>query len=200
MNKWNYVVMAMGTALALSACSDDVDVNGNNGVNAGGTAEQVFMQFSLELPTVSRSVTTSDEDDKYVQETIPVMDFIKIIPGIGQVVKLAESGAKAFGDWKNGKNGPAYNAQVKEPVKKYATGTTFTSGGLSLVGENGPELINLKKGASVISTDKTKELINSSDKNITINLNVNGNVIGNRDFIEEILRLLAIEFRKVMPA
>lgn len=129
-----------------------------------------------------------------------VMDFIKIIPGIGQVVKLAESGAKAFGDWKNGKNGPAYNAQVKEPVKKYATGTTFTSGGLSLVGENGPELINLKKGASVISTDKTKELINSSDKNITINLNVNGNVIGNRDFIEEILRLLAIEFRKVMPA
>lgn len=66
MNKWNYVVMAMGTALALSACSDDVDVNGNNGVNAGGTAEQVFMQFSLELPTVSRSVTTSDEDDKYV--------------------------------------------------------------------------------------------------------------------------------------
>ena len=68
------------------------------------------------------------------------------------------------------------------------------------MGENGPELINLKKGASVISTDKTKELINSSDKNITINLNVNGNVIGNRDFIEEILRLLAIEFRKVMPA
>ena len=64
MNKWNYVVMAMGIALALSACSDDVDVN--NGMNAGGTAEQVFMQFSLELPTVSRSVTTSDGDDKYV--------------------------------------------------------------------------------------------------------------------------------------
>lgn len=57
MKRWSYLFMAMGIATAFSACSDEVDLSANN---EGGTEEstsQVFMQFSLELPAVSRSTT-----------------------------------------------------------------------------------------------------------------------------------------------
>lgn len=57
MKRWSYLFMAMGIATAFSACSDEVDLSVNN---EGGTEEstsQVFMQFNLELPAVSRSTT-----------------------------------------------------------------------------------------------------------------------------------------------
>lgn len=44
------------------------------------------------------------------------------------------------------------DASVKaqfDKVKKYATGTNSHEGGLAIVGEKGPEMINLRKGASV---------------------------------------------------
>ena len=55
--------MAMGIATAFSACSDEVDLSANNGGSTEESTSQVFMQFSLELPAVSRSSTTSDDDD-----------------------------------------------------------------------------------------------------------------------------------------
>ena len=36
-----------------------------------------------------------------------------------------------------------------EQVPEFATGTSFAPGGMALVGERGPELVNLPKGASV---------------------------------------------------
>jgi len=48
-------------------------------------------------------------------------------------------------------------------IKKYAAGTMFSSGGLSLVGEKGPELVNLPRGSQVIPNDKTTGLGNSQD-------------------------------------
>lgn len=60
MKRWSYLFMAMGIATAFSACSDEVDLSANN---EGGTEEstsQVFMQFNLELPAVSRSTTQTE--------------------------------------------------------------------------------------------------------------------------------------------
>ena len=60
MKRWSYLFMAMGIATAFSACSDEVDLSVNN---EGGTEEstsQVFMQFNLELPAVSRSTTQTE--------------------------------------------------------------------------------------------------------------------------------------------
>jgi len=39
-------------------------------------------------------------------------------------------------------------------IPGYASGTNYAQGGLSLVGEDGPELVNLKRGSQVISNDK----------------------------------------------
>lgn len=77
-----------------------------------------------------------------------------------------------------------------EEIPKYATGTSFASGGLSLVGEKGPELIDLPRGSRVYNAKKTQAIGN---RNITINLNVAGNVIGNREFITQIKQVLGRE-------
>ncbi len=63
MKRWSYLFMAMGIAMAFSACSDEVDLSANNEESTEESTSQVFMQFSLELPAVSRSSTTSDDDD-----------------------------------------------------------------------------------------------------------------------------------------
>ena len=55
--KWSYLFMAMGIATAFSACSDEVDLSTNNGGSTEESTSQVFMQFNLELPAVSRSTT-----------------------------------------------------------------------------------------------------------------------------------------------
>lgn len=57
MKKWNYLFMAMGVAMAMTACSDDMDLGENPGTNPEENVDQVFMQFALELPTTSRSTT-----------------------------------------------------------------------------------------------------------------------------------------------
>ena len=57
MKKWSYLFMAIGIATAFSACSDEVDLSTNNGGSTEESTSQVFMQFNLELPAVSRSTT-----------------------------------------------------------------------------------------------------------------------------------------------
>lgn len=60
MKKWNYLLMAMGVAMTLSACTDDTDLAAGNGMNTTEDVDQVFMQFKLGLPTASRSTTNED--------------------------------------------------------------------------------------------------------------------------------------------
>lgn len=48
--------------------------------------------------------------------------------------------------------------EIIKNIKGYATGTTYSAGGLSLVGEHGAELAVLSKGTGVIPADITKNL------------------------------------------
>lgn len=61
---------------------------------------------------------------------------------------------------------------------KYADGTNFATGGLSLVGERGPELVNLRRGAQVIPNHKIGEGIGGSEQSITVPVNVNIDATG----------------------
>lgn len=60
MKRWSYLFMTMGIATAFSACSDEVDLSTNNGGSTEESTSQVFMQFNLELPEVSRSTTQTE--------------------------------------------------------------------------------------------------------------------------------------------
>lgn len=50
----------------------------------------------------------------------------------------------------------------------FAGGTTFAPGGLSLVGEYGPEYVNLPRGADVIPAGRTRDMIRSNDNDASL--------------------------------
>lgn len=54
-------LVATALAVCFPACNDDL--GGENGI--AETADAVYLTFSLDLPTATRSETTSDEDDDY---------------------------------------------------------------------------------------------------------------------------------------
>jgi hypothetical protein len=56
-------------------------------------------------------------------------------------------------------------AGQKPPTKpSYAEGTDFAAGGLSIINEDGPELVNVPKGSEVTPAKKTAELLSGSGK------------------------------------
>lgn len=66
-----------------------------------------------------------------------------------------------------------------------ALGTSYFKGGQTYVNEgNRGELINLPSGSQIIPHDLAKQAVGGKS-NITINLNISGNVIGNEDFYNE---------------
>lgn len=72
--------------------------------------------------------------------------------------------------------------------KQEASGTNYFEGSSNpvLVGEYGPELVNLPRGSSVKTNSQTQRELSGSGNNVTVNVNVAGNVIGNQDFIDQV--------------
>lgn len=72
-------------------------------------------------------------------------------------------------------------------IPGHATGTNYFEGGLTHINENGGEIMNLPNGTQIIPHDiSTKIANNSGGSNVTVNVNVAGNVIGNQDFIDQV--------------
>lgn len=67
---------------------------------------------------------------------------------------------------------------------KFALGTNYFKGGPAIVGERGPEIVNLNKGSSVTPSDKTKNIV--GNKGINVYVTIQGNVIGNNEFINQV--------------
>lgn len=51
------------------------------------------------------------------------------------------------------------------PIPAYADGTDFHPGGVALVGEEGPELVNLPRGAQVFTANETRGMMSSPPGN-----------------------------------
>lgn len=67
-----------------------------------------------------------------------------------------------------------------------ANGTNYWAGGRVLVGEYGPELVDLPSGSSVNTNAQTQRELSGGGSNVTVNLNIAGNVIDDGDFINRI--------------
>jgi hypothetical protein len=74
----------------------------------------------------------------------------------------------------------------------FAKGTSFAPGGLSLVGEEGPELVNLPRGSQVFTAGQTRDIMNTTNSNITINFSGTG-----RETTPNDLRKLSRDLEKV---
>lgn len=83
-------------------------------------------------------------------------NFVKpLIDGIGGVVS-GVSGAIS--------NGLGWIADKVSGKKKNATGTKYFSGGVSLVGEFGPELVQMPSGSKVYTNTETNSILNSKGR------------------------------------
>lgn len=71
--------------------------------------------------------------------------------------------------------------------KGNANGTNYWEGGRTIVGEYGPELVDLPRGASINTNAQTqRELSGGSGTTISCPITIQGNVIGNQDFIDQV--------------
>ncbi len=79
-----------------------------------------------------------------------------------------------------------------------ATGTEYWQGGLTYVNENQRgEIINLPNGSQVIPHDESLKQLANSNCNVTVNMTIQGNVIGNEAFKNECGKYIA---EKIMLA
>jgi hypothetical protein len=73
-------------------------------------------------------------------------------------------------------------------IPKLAAGTASFAGGLALVGERGPELVGLGRGAAVLNAGSTRQVMGGGDINVVVH--VHGSVSAERDLAQSIRREL----------
>jgi hypothetical protein len=68
--------------------------------------------------------------------------------------------------------------QVAISNAQFASGTGYAGGGTALVGEYGPEMVSLPRGARVMNAQQTRNEISNNTSNVTVNvLGSNGRVV-----------------------
>lgn len=82
---------------------------------------------------------------------------------------------------------PGVNIGAVQEIPKFASGTQYAPKGLALINEKGGELRQLRGGETIIPADKSKQLLQGKGvgQGITLNFTIQGNVIGNKEFMEE---------------
>lgn len=75
----------------------------------------------------------------------------------------------------------ALGASIGLPIPGFANGTNFAPGGLSLVGERGPELVNLPRGSQVIPNRDLRGLAANSNTTVNLSMVASGNPRADRE-------------------
>ena len=86
-------------------------------------------------------------------------------------------------------------------IKKFAMGGVHGSGGMALVGERGPELVNLPAGARVHNNQDSRRMGGGGN---TINVHVNGRVGASdteiRDIAQKVAREINLQMNRTSSA
>lgn len=72
---------------------------------------------------------------------------------------------------------------VKGFTGQGASGDGYWKGGRMLVGEYGPEIVDLPRGSSVNSNAQTQRELSGGGANVTVNMTIQGNMISNEDYV-----------------
>lgn len=129
----------------------------------------------------------------------PIKTTLDLIAGAINTVK------SLWDKWKPKSKNFSYNLSPKglggggggnQPKVKHATGTKASKGGDAIVGERGPELVNLPKGASVHPARETQKMLGSPVVNITQNVTVAQNGMS----IDEVISQLSQRLAEVMAS
>jgi len=91
------------------------------------------------------------------------------------------------------------NGQKDVKVKKNAVGTAFYSGGLTRVNEFGGEIMDLPRGTRIIPNDISEKMAeNKGSQGVTVNVNIMGNMVGNQEFLNELVNAFAQRLQVAM--
>lgn len=83
-------------------------------------------------------------------------------------------------------------------IPTFAKGTNWFGGGVALVGEEGPELVNLPSGSSVKTASQTKSILNKSSQNVQVTVHVHGNFYSNDKAADELGEKIVNKFITVL--
>lgn len=90
---------------------------------------------------------------------------------------------------------PTPSSLLSLPSLGNATGTPYWRGGYTRVNERGDEIMNLPSGTQIIPHDVSVKA--AGGRSVTVNVNIQGNVIGNREYTEQVGEYVG---RKVLAA
>lgn len=90
---------------------------------------------------------------------------------------------------------PTPSSLLSLPSLGNATGTPYWRGGYTRVNERGGEIMNLPSGTQIIPHDVSVKA--TGGRSVTVNVNIQGNVIGNREYTEQVGEYVG---RKVLAA
>ena len=131
-------------------------------------------------------------------KVVTVFNKIKAaVQPIADLIEKVKDGMEAIGfgggsSWGTNKNGYVSRREFS------ATGTPFWKGGPTYVNEGRRgEIINLPSGTQIIPHDVAKKAASGSGKVVNIHVTIQGNVIGNRQYAEEMGSYIA---RKILDA
>ena len=94
--------------------------------------------------------------------------------------------------YKGGKNAVSW---IADRLDGNAMGTPYWRGGLTRVNERGGEVMRLPSGTQIIPHDVSVKA--AGGRSVTVNVNIQGNVIGNREYTEQVGEYVG---RKVLAA
>lgn len=115
--------------------------------------------------------------DTVKQKVKPVIDWIQT-----KIDKLKSAFDTVKGVFSS--LGFGANSGTRYSIGQKATGTPYFKGGLTRINEGGRgEIVNLPNGTQIIPHDVSKKSVGGSS--VVVNLTVQGNVIGNRAFMEQ---------------
>jgi phage-related tail protein len=69
-------------------------------------------------------------------------------------------------------------------IPMFASGVRNFSGGKAIVGENGPELVDLPQGSSVYSNSESQKMVSGAGSGVTVV--INGGVFLNNDTVNQL--------------
>lgn len=109
-----------------------------------------------------------------------------ILEGLGGAIKLVADGVGSVAKFISGKG-------KKDKVGANATGSSFFSGGYTMVGEHGAELVELPTGSKVHTNSETKNMLGSKG----VSINISNMTVREEADIEKIATKLLEEIKKV---
>jgi len=113
-----------------------------------------------------------------IQTGIGIAAVKKALQSLNPAVAIAAGiGLVALGSYFKGKasqigggsSSESGSSRTRSAIPQFAAGVNNFSGGMALVGERGPELVNLPTGSSVIPNRRSMNMIGRQDANIVLN-------------------------------